>query len=237
MTSEIILKQNNQTLTNLNVFDKLVNVKELKNVIQQNLSKNDELYFIDEINDIIYNIGEKALNTIKDKINATEGLKREYIAQYTDNINFLIKFRNYEFAECSINAQTFYDIFQNIDITQEIKIIQNAIEKLRFVLLPVGLIGDTSEQMAFKVIARLIVNTNFYGKKDDEMITKNAKAISADLQEYSFYAIKRGVAQYCKNHKDYPALKDLIDAIEPFQEKGLKLFANVQFLLNLNDVN
>jgi len=34
-------------------------------------------------------------------------------------------------------------------------------------------------------------------------------------------------------NEDYPALKDLVDVIQPKHNKGLMLFANIQFLLSL----
>lgn len=222
--TKLVLKEKNQLSVNVNSFDGIVSMQKLQLAIKETLATNDELYFIDEIEKIVYEIGGLILNSIKENLDTNS----EYYSQWLDKINYKIKYQQYEFSR-EFNKESFKDI----DISNDIKKIKANLNKLRSSLLPVAIITDAKLNAVIPIICKLIINTTFYGKKDNDTIFKNAKALVEDIEEFSYYAIQRGVKEYCRNNKDYPALKDLVDVIQPKHNKGLMLFANIQFLLSL----
>ena len=222
--TKLVLKEKNQLSVNVNSFDGIVSMQKLQLAIKETLATNDELYFIDEIEKIVYEIGGLILNSIKENLDTNS----EYYSQWLDKINYKIKYQQYEFSR-EFNKESFKDI----DISNDIKKIKANLNKLRSSLLPVAIITDAKLNAVIPIICKLIINTIFYGKKDNDTIFKNAKALVEDIEEFSYYAIQRGVKEYCRNNKDYPALKDLVDVIQPKHNKGLMLFANIQFLLSL----
>ena len=222
--TKLVLKEKNQLSVNVNSFDGIVSMQKLQLAIKETLATNDELYFIDEIEKIVYEIGGLILNSIKENLDTNS----EYYSQWLDKINYKIKYQQYEFSR-EFNKESFKDI----DISNDIKKIKANLNKLRSSLLPVAIITDAKLNAVIPIICKLIINTIFYGKKDNDTIFKNAKALVEDIEEFSYYAIQRGVKEYCRNNKDYPALKDLVDIIQPKHNKGLMLFANIQFLLSL----
>lgn len=224
MKDELALKEKNQLSVNVNSFDGIVSIQKLQLSIKETLATNDELYFIDEIEKIVCEIGNKVFNNIKE--NLDQG--NEFYNQLIDRINFKIKYLNYEF-----DKEFDKESFKDIDISNDIKKIKANLNKLRSSLLPIAIITDAKLNAVIPVICKLIINTTFYGKKDNDTIFKNAKALVEDIEEFSYYAIQRGIKEYCRNNKDYPALKDLVDVIQPKHNKGLMLFANIQFLLSL----
>lgn len=227
--SELVLKEKNQPSVNVNRFDGIVSIQKLQLSIKETLATNDELYFIDEIEKIVYKIG----NNIFDKIKQNLDQKNEFYNQWIDKINFNTKYLNYEFNK-EFDKEFIKENFNfKTDISDDIQKIKANLNKLRSSLLPVAIITDAKINAVIPVICKLIINTTFYGKKDNDTIFKNAKALVEDIEEFSYYAIQRGVKEYCRNNKDYPALKDLVDVIQPKHNKGLMLFANIQFLLSL----
>jgi len=214
------------TEKDINNFDGIVSVQHLQTAIKESLATNDELHFVDEIEKIINITGKYIFSELKNYIDHNiEGYNH-----YMSYFDHLIKFNKYNFAKyCDKN----YIFLKNSFISENILIIKKHLNKLKTVLLPIGIVQDISENMALKVISRLMINTNFYGKKDNDTILKNASALKLELREFSYYAVQKGIKEYCRNNKDYPALKDLIDIIEPKNRKGLLLFANIQFLLSL----
>ena len=173
---------------------------------------------------MLFRSGGLILNSIKENLDTNS----EYYSQWLDKINYKIKYQQYEFSR-EFNKESFKDI----DISNDIKKIKANLNKLRSSLLPIAIITDAKLNAVIPIICKLIINTIFYGKKDNDTIFKNAKALVEDIEEFSYYAIQRGVKEYCRNNKDYPALKDLVDIIQPKHNKGLMLFANIQFLLSL----
>lgn len=224
MKDELVLKEKNQLATNVNSFDGIVNMQELQLTIKEKLATNDELYFINEIEKIVYDIGNNVFNRIKENLDK----ESEFYNQWLDRINFKIKYPEYEF-----NKEFDKESFKNIDINEDIKKIRANLNKLKSSLLPIAIITDAKINAVIPIICKLMINTTFYGKKDNDTIFKNAKALVDDIEEFSYYAIHRGVKEYCRNNKDYPALKDLVDVMQPKHNKGLMLFANIQFLLSL----
>lgn len=362
MSNELVLKEKNQLSVNVNSFDGIVSVQKLQLTIRESLAVNDELYFVDEIEKIIREIGNTVVENnyttlmkkyellkkkkeehqtfidnfnqkyyekkeeIKQRRKEKQNLlseeqknkRREYIERYNkgeitqdqlkdlmlkntelynekrnaiknfkdiEGINLKTDVSSYHLEELvykkltsdfftdaqwkekeikeheleiikkkisslnqfisklsSVNFSSYMsefaslfskESFEGVDIIENVKKIKSNLNKLKTVLLPIALIQGASDNMALKVIGRLMINTTFYGKKDDDTIRKNAGALKADLEEFSFYSIQKGIKEYCKNNKDYPALKDLVDVIQPKHNKGLVLFANIQFLLNL----
>ena len=362
MKNELILKEKNQPSVNIDSFNGIVSVEKLQTIIQQGLCENDELYFVDEIEKIVCEIGDTAVKnhyqiltkkyqTLKkkekehqdfiDNFNEKYYKKKEEIKQtrkemiivlckeqkskseeliekcrkeeitqeqlknlmlsneefYNEKINQIKNFKDIDgidlktetitnqlevlvynkltsdfftnaeweerktkehelevfkkeillinefiaklsYVDFSSNISEFANLFtkesfEKIDIATNVKKIKSNLNKLKIVLLPVALTQEISNDMVLKVIGKLIINTKFYGKKDDNIIAKNTSSLKEDLEEFSFYAIKRGIKEYCKKNKDYPASKELIDAIQPKHDKGLILFANIQFLLSL----
>jgi len=225
MNSEL-LKEKNQLSSDINIFDGIISVQQLQMTIKQSLATNDELYFVDEIEKIVNKIGKYIFSELKNYID--QSIKG--YDQYINHFDYLIRFNKYNFNKY---CDTDYYFLKNAFIVENVGIIKKHLNKLKIVLLPIGIIQNASENMALKVISRLMINTNFYGKKDDNTILKNASALKLELQEFSYYSIQKGIKEYCRNNKDYPALKDLIDIIEPKNQKGLLLFANIQFLLSL----
>ena len=224
MKDELVLKEKNQLSVNVNSFDGIVSIQQLQLSIKETLATNDELYFIEEIEKIVYEIGGKVLNSIKENLDTNS----EYYNQWVARINYKTTYQNYEFS-----TEFDKECFQDLDISNDIKKIKANLNKLRSSLLPIAIITDAKLNAVIPIICKLIINTIFYGKKDNDTIFKNAKALVEDIEEFSYYAIQRGVKEYCRNNKDYPALKDLVDVIQPKHNKGLMLFANIQFLLSL----